>query len=98
MSRPAKRTLHAHHVLIGRNQAPLRQLPPPDPRLGLDRSGADPKRPDESTLWDSKIELSEKFFNEIIRHPVPLDMNTLKALTRSPLGLDLYVWRNYRVF
>ena len=24
------------------------------------------------TLWDSKIELSEKFFHEIIRHPVPL--------------------------
>ena len=33
-----------------------------------------PKRPDESTLWDSKIELSEKFLNEIIRHPVPIDM------------------------
>ena len=32
------------------------------------------------------------FFNEIIRHPVPLDMNTLKALKRSTLGLDLYLW------
>ena len=51
-----------------------------------------PKRPDERTLWESKIELSEKFFNEIINHPVPLDMNTLKALKRSPLGLDLYLW------
>ena len=50
-----------------------------------------PKRPDESTLWESKIELSEDFFNEIIRHPVPLDMNTLKALKRSSLGLDLYL-------
>ncbi len=28
-------------------------------------------KPDERTLWASKIELSEKFFNEIIRHPVP---------------------------
>ena len=57
-----------------------------------------PKRPDESTLWESKIELSEDFFNEIIRHPVPLDMNTLKALKRSSLGLDLYLWLTYRIF
>ena len=51
-----------------------------------------PKRPDERMLWESKIELGEKFFNEVIRHPVPLDMNTLTALKRSPLGLDLYLW------
>ena len=39
----------------------------------------DPKRPNERVLWDSKIELGEKFFKEIINHPVPLDMNTLTA-------------------
>ena len=57
-----------------------------------------PKRPEESTLWESKIELSEKFFNEIIRHPVPLNMNTLTALKRCSLGLDLYLWLTYRMF
>ena len=57
-----------------------------------------PKRPDERTLWESKIELGEKFFQEIIRHPVPLDMNILKALKRSSLGLDLYLWLTYRTF
>ena len=31
-------------------------------------------------------------------HPVPLDMNTLTALKRSPLGLDLYLWLTYRTF
>ncbi len=51
-----------------------------------------PKRPDESTLWESKIELGEDFFSEIISHPVPIDMNTLKALKRSSLGIDLYLW------
>ena len=30
-------------------------------------------RPDERSLWESKIELGEKFFEEIIAHPVPLD-------------------------
>ena len=57
-----------------------------------------PKRPEESTLWESTIELSEKFFNEIINHPVPLDMNTLTALKRCSLGLDLYLWLTYRTF
>ena len=58
----------------------------------------DPKRPDEQVLWESKIRLGEDFFNEIISHPVPLDINTLKALKRSPLGLDLYMWLTYRMF
>ena len=57
-----------------------------------------PQRPDQPSLWDSKIELSEKFFNEIIRHPVPIDMNILTALKRCSLGLDLYLWLTYRTF
>ena len=57
-----------------------------------------PKQPDQAGLWDSKILLSEAFFNEIISHPVPLDMNTLKALKRCALGLDLYLWLTYRTF
>ena len=56
------------------------------------------RKPDEPMLWDSKIYLGEAFFNEIIRHPVPLDMNTLTALKRSSLGLDLYLWLVYRTF
>ena len=39
-----------------------------------------------------------RFFNEIIRSPVPLDMNILKALKRSSLGLDWYLWLTYRTF
>ena len=57
-----------------------------------------PKRPDQAGLWESKVRLSEAFFNEIVSHPVPLDLTTLKALKRSPLGLDLYLWLTYRIF
>ena len=57
-----------------------------------------PKRPDAPVLWESKIELGEKFFQEIIRCPVPLDMNILKALKRCSLGLDIYLWLTYRTF
>ena len=56
------------------------------------------RKPDQPSLWNSKIELGEKFFQEIIRHPVPLDMNTLTALKRCLLGLDLYLWLAYRTF
>ena len=57
-----------------------------------------PKRPDDRTLWENSIRLGEEFFNEVIAHPVPIDVNTLRALTRSPLGLDLYLWLTYRTF
>ena len=56
------------------------------------------RKPDEPVLFNSKIRLGEDLFNEIISHPVPLDMNTLKALKRCALGLDLYLWINYRTF
>ena len=58
----------------------------------------DERKPDECSLWDSKIRLGEDLFNEIIQHPVPLNMNALNALKRSALGLDLYLWLNYRNF
>ena len=58
----------------------------------------DVSRPAAPSLWDSTIRLGEEFFNEIIRHPIPLDLHTLKALKRSPLGLDLYFWLVYRTF
>ena len=56
------------------------------------------RKPDQPVLSNSEIRLSETFFNEIIRHPVPIDMNTLTALKRCALGLDLYLWINYRTF
>ena len=56
-------------------------------------------------MWDSTIELgagqkgwADPLFNEIIAHPVPIDLNILKAVKRSPLGLDLYLWLTYRTF
>ena len=56
------------------------------------------RKAEDRPEWNSKIELGEKFFNEIINHPVPLNMNALNALKRSTLGLDLYLWLTYRTF
>ena len=57
-----------------------------------------PKKPNEPVLWESTVELGHDFFHDILRHPFPLNMNILKALKKSPLGLDFYMWAVYRTF
>lgn len=57
----------------------------------------DPKNPDQADLWQSTVTLGQRFFQELIEHPVPVDMRALKALRRSPLALDLYCWLTYRM-
>ena len=56
-----------------------------------------PKSPDQLPLWKSTVTLTDKFFNEIIERPVPVDMAALKALKRSPMALDIYFWLTYRM-
>ena len=58
----------------------------------------DAKHPTQASLWESKIQLGERFFHEIITNPLPINMKILKAMKRSPLGLDLYLWLTYRTF
>lgn len=57
----------------------------------------DPRHPDQLVLWDSSIELNQKFFEEVISHPVPIDLATLRALSRSPMAIDAYQWLTYRM-
>jgi hypothetical protein len=58
----------------------------------------DYRQPNQDTLWQSWIELGEELFQEIVTHPMPIDMNILKTLRRSSLGLDLYMWLSYKTF
>ncbi len=57
----------------------------------------DPQSPDQAGLWRSTVLLSESFFKEVIERPVPVDLRVLKALKRSPLALDTYVWLTWRM-
>lgn len=57
----------------------------------------DPKQPNQSTLWESSVTLSDNFFNEIINHPIPIDMRALKALKKSPMAIDIYCWLTHRM-
>lgn len=45
----------------------------------------------------SSITLSEKFFEQLVAAPVPLDLRAVRVLKQSPLALDLYAWATRRV-
>jgi hypothetical protein len=56
------------------------------------------KNPEQSSLWGSHIEISEEFRKAILSAPVPMRTDILKALRKSPLALDVYMWVSYRLF
>jgi hypothetical protein len=57
-----------------------------------------PKDPNQGHLaYESELQLNERFFREILEFPVPIDLRALKALTKSPMAIDQYVWLSYRL-
>jgi hypothetical protein len=56
----------------------------------------DHQNPEQLGMWNSVIKLSEQFFDEVIHHPIPIDMRAIKALKGSALALDIYSWLTYR--
>jgi hypothetical protein len=58
----------------------------------------DPVRSHQDNLWESWVELGEKFYEAITAAPVPVDTRALRALKRSPLALDMYALVAYEAF
>ena len=50
----------------------------------------------DTTSGENMIVLSEEFWNEIQRHPIPIDLAVVRALADSPGNLDLYIWLVWR--
>ena len=44
------------------------------------------------------IALSDDFYDEVVRHPVPNDLEAVKTLAASPAILVLYMWLPSRCF
>src|SRR4051794_9062610 len=59
----------------------------------------DPKEqdPNQGVLMASTVSLSEAFYEQVITRPVPIDMRVMRAIRRSPLGLDIYTWLTHRL-
>ena len=56
------------------------------------------KNPQQGSMWNSYIEISEELREAILRNPVPLHTDMLAALKKSPLALDVYMWVSYRLY
>lgn len=52
----------------------------------------------KSGEWETHLVLSTDFFNEICANPVPVDLNVLNAIRKSPLAMDVYMWLAYRSY
>ncbi|MEV0732283.1 replication protein RepA [Polymorphospora sp. NPDC050346] len=53
----------------------------------------------QDPLFPSTIQLSTDFFNQVVEHPVPLNMRALAALRAkggSPMRVDIYAWLTWR--
>jgi hypothetical protein len=57
----------------------------------------DKEHPGQTAMWASHIHLGERFFNEIIDRPIPMDMRALRVLKKSPMALDIYCWLTHRM-
>ncbi len=51
--------------------------------------------PAQPALSEPYLELTAAFYREITEHPVPVDLNILKALGK-PRAIDLYLWATLR--
>lgn len=58
----------------------------------------DVTHPERPVFWNSTITLSEPFFADVVDRPIPITLDHLQRLRRSPLALDLYVWLSHRLF
>ena len=57
----------------------------------------DARQPDQGTLETSRLRLTREFFNELVASPVPLNMDILGEVRKSPLAIDIYTWLTYRL-
>jgi hypothetical protein len=62
------------------------------------RYSRSPEQRPISSEFENVIILSDDFYQEILAHPVPNDLEAVKLLAAAPAVLDLYMWLSYRCF
>lgn len=46
----------------------------------------------QGSLWSTEVTLSQSFYEDILRSSVPVDMDVLRTLHKSPLSMDIYAF------
>ncbi|MCK4762541.1 MAG: replication initiator protein A [Candidatus Aminicenantes bacterium] len=49
-------------------------------------------------LFQQFIELSEDFFNTVVKHKIPYDLDVIIKIKDKPAVMNLYLWLNYRTY
>lgn len=58
----------------------------------------DKKYPDQNSLFEGYITLSDKYYSQIINHPMPIDLRVIDFIKDSALAIDIYTWLTGRFF
>lgn len=56
------------------------------------------KKPEEPSLFQSHLSLTDDFFRLVVDKPIPIDLRVLRTLRHSSLAMDIYVWLVYRIY
>lgn len=60
-------------------------------------SCAEDPRTKRTVRMVERLRLSEAFFDELQRHPIPVDRNAIKDIQTSPRAIDIYLWLAFRL-
>lgn len=65
-----------------------------DEAIFLDEADDDGR---QGSLFTQNARLSEGFFEQLRKHPVPLEEAAIRAINNNSMALDLYAWLAYRL-
>ena len=57
----------------------------------------DAENPEQGVLFLETVKLSESFFEQLKKHPVPIEEAAIRAISNNSMALDVYCWLSYRL-
>ena len=57
----------------------------------------DAESPEQGVLFLETVKLSESFFEQLKKHPVPIEEAAIRAISNNSMALDVYCWLSYRL-
>jgi hypothetical protein len=55
------------------------------------------EQPGEQSQFLENVKLSEGFFEQLRKHPVPIEESAIRAISNNSMALDIYCWLSYRL-
>ena len=53
--------------------------------------------PQQRVLWPTTVQFSQRYFDSLMKHAVPLNETAIARLSHSALALDIYTWLAQRL-